>query len=108
MSVLLTLEPAWAHAIASGARPAVVEQGPSLWSDLMAFVVHVCVLDTGTEQTLLKTGNESSVDRLMKQIATFMGEITDEFKVVVVKAIHELCLRYPGKYRVLLMFLSSR
>ena len=59
-------------------------------------------------QTLLKTGNESSVDRLMKQIASFMSEITDEYKVVVVKAIHELCLRYPAKYRVLLMFLSNR
>jgi coatomer protein complex subunit gamma len=37
--------------------------------------------------TLLKTGNESSVDRLMKQISTFMSEISDEFKVVVVDAI---------------------
>ena len=45
--------------------------------------------------TLLKTGDESGVERLMKQIASFMGDITDEFKVVVVKAIHELCLRYP-------------
>ena len=33
--------------------------------------------------TLLKTGNESSVDRLMKQISTFMSEISDEFKVVL-------------------------
>ena len=31
--------------------------------------------------TLLKTGSESSVDRLMKQIATFVNEISDEFKV---------------------------
>jgi coatomer protein complex subunit gamma len=31
--------------------------------------------------TLLKTGAESSVDRLMKQIATFVSEISDEFKV---------------------------
>ena len=31
--------------------------------------------------TLLKTGAESSVERLMKQISTFMAEITDEFKV---------------------------
>lgn len=37
--------------------------------------------------TLLKTGAESSVDRLMKQIATFVSEISDEFKVVVVQAI---------------------
>ena len=35
--------------------------------------------------TLLKTGNESSVDRLMKQISTFMSEISDEFKIVVVQ-----------------------
>lgn len=31
--------------------------------------------------TLLKTGSESSVDRLMKQISTFVSEISDEFKV---------------------------
>ena len=31
--------------------------------------------------TLLKTGSETSVDRLMKQIATFVNEISDEFKV---------------------------
>ena len=30
--------------------------------------------------TLLKTGSESSIDRLMKQISTFMSEISDEFK----------------------------
>ena len=39
--------------------------------------------------TLLKTGNEASVDRLMKQIAGFMSEISDEFKVIVVEAIRE-------------------
>ena len=37
--------------------------------------------------TLLKTGAESSVDRLMKQISTFVAEISDEFKIVVVQAI---------------------
>lgn len=36
--------------------------------------------------TLLKTGAESSVDRLMKQIASFVSEISDEFKIVVVQA----------------------
>uniref|UniRef100_A0A8C5X698 Coatomer subunit gamma n=1 Tax=Malurus cyaneus samueli TaxID=2593467 RepID=A0A8C5X698_9PASS len=30
--------------------------------------------------TLLKTGSESSVDRLMKQISSFVSEISDEFK----------------------------
>ena len=31
--------------------------------------------------TLLKTGSESQVERLMKQISTFMSEIADEFQV---------------------------
>lgn len=51
--------------------------------------------------TLLKTGNESSVDRLMKQITNFMLDIADEFKIVVVEAIRSLCLKFPQKYRIL-------
>ncbi|KAL6002893.1 hypothetical protein ACLOJK_023115 [Asimina triloba] len=51
--------------------------------------------------TLLKTGNESSVDRLMKQITNFMSDIADEFKIVVVEAIRSLCLKFPLKYRSL-------
>eukprot|EP01119_Soliformovum_irregulare_P006120 TRINITY_DN1789_c0_g1_i1.p1 TRINITY_DN1789_c0_g1~~TRINITY_DN1789_c0_g1_i1.p1 ORF type:complete len:880 (+),score=318.49 TRINITY_DN1789_c0_g1_i1:276-2642(+) len=57
--------------------------------------------------TLLKTGSESSVDRLMKQISNFMNEISDEFKIVVVGAIRSLCLKYPAKFRTLLTFLSN-
>uniref|UniRef100_A0A803LDS6 Coatomer subunit gamma n=1 Tax=Chenopodium quinoa TaxID=63459 RepID=A0A803LDS6_CHEQI len=57
--------------------------------------------------TLLKTGNESSVDRLMKQITNFMSDIADEFKIVVVDAIRSLCLKFPLKYRSLMNFLSN-
>lgn len=57
--------------------------------------------------TLLKTGNESNIDRLMKQISGFMSDITDEFKVVVVRAIRELCLKYPAKHRVLVGFMAA-
>ncbi|XP_022970486.1 coatomer subunit gamma-2-like isoform X1 [Cucurbita maxima] len=57
--------------------------------------------------TLLKTGNETSVDRLMKQITNFMSDIADEFKVVVVEAIRSLCLKFPLKYRSLMNFLSN-
>ena len=57
--------------------------------------------------TLLKTGSESSVDRLMKQIATFVNEISDEFKVVVVQAIKSLCMKYPRKHGILMNFLSG-
>ncbi|CAA7387861.1 unnamed protein product [Spirodela intermedia] len=57
--------------------------------------------------TLLKIGNEASVDRLMKQITSFMSDIADEFKIVVVEAIRSLCLKFPQKCRSLMNFLSS-
>lgn len=57
--------------------------------------------------TLLKTGSESSIDRLMKQVSSFMSDITDEFKIVIVKAIRELCVKYPPKHRVMLGFLAT-
>jgi coatomer protein complex subunit gamma len=43
----------------------------------------------------------------MKQISSFMNEIADEFKIVVVTAIRELCLKYPLKHRVLVGFLAN-
>uniref|UniRef100_K4AW46 Clathrin/coatomer adaptor adaptin-like N-terminal domain-containing protein n=1 Tax=Solanum lycopersicum TaxID=4081 RepID=K4AW46_SOLLC len=57
--------------------------------------------------TLLKTGNESSIDRLMKQITNFMSDIADEFKIVVVEDIRSLCLKFPLKYRSLMNFFSN-
>ncbi|CAN6301654.1 unnamed protein product [Urochloa humidicola] len=57
--------------------------------------------------TLLKTGNESSVDRLIKQVTSFMSDMADEFKIVVVEAIRSLCLKFPLKYRSMLNFLSN-
>lgn len=57
--------------------------------------------------TLLKTGSESSIDRLMKQISSFMSEISDEFKVVVVQAISSLCQKYPRKHAVMMTFLFT-
>jgi coatomer protein complex subunit gamma len=57
--------------------------------------------------TLLKTGTEGSIERLMKQISAFMAEIGDEFKIVVVKAIRELCIKYPKKHRLMVGFLAT-
>merc|ERR1719171_2786823 len=57
--------------------------------------------------TLLKTGHESNVERLVKQITSFMSEISDAFKVEVVRAVKGLCLQYPSKYKTLTSFLSS-
>lgn len=41
------------------------------------------------------------------QIGTFMTDIADEFKIVVVEAIRSLCLKFPQKYRALMNFLST-
>lgn len=57
--------------------------------------------------TLLATGAESSIDRLMKQISSFMSEIPDEFKIVVVHAIRCLCSKYPRKHQSLAAFLAG-
>jgi len=57
--------------------------------------------------TLLKTGNEGSFDRLMKQISSFMSEIGDELKIVVVKSIREHCVKYPQKHRGMVSFLAT-
>jgi coatomer subunit gamma len=57
--------------------------------------------------TLLRTGSEESIERLLKQIQTFMSDIADEFKVKVVDAIHALCIKYPSKYYALMNFLGN-
>ena len=43
----------------------------------------------------------------MKQISSFMSEISDEFKVIVVEAIRSLCLKFPAKQESMLSFLSG-
>jgi coatomer protein complex subunit gamma len=57
--------------------------------------------------TLLKTGHESNVERLVKQITSFMSDISDVFKIEVVRAVRGLCLQYPAKHKTLMAFLSS-
>eukprot|EP00537_Pseudo-nitzschia_pungens_P002638 CAMPEP_0172358800 /NCGR_PEP_ID=MMETSP1060-20121228/3068_1 /TAXON_ID=37318 /ORGANISM="Pseudo-nitzschia pungens, Strain cf. cingulata" /LENGTH=945 /DNA_ID=CAMNT_0013080151 /DNA_START=148 /DNA_END=2985 /DNA_ORIENTATION=+ len=57
--------------------------------------------------TLLKTGSENSIERLLKQISAFLTEIADEFKITIVKSIQKLCLTYPAKHRVLVGFMSN-
>jgi len=57
--------------------------------------------------TLLRTGAESSVERLMKQIQAFLTDIADENKCVVVNAVRALCLKYPVKHRAMLSFLAA-
>ena len=57
--------------------------------------------------TLLKTGTEHSIDRLIKQMSSFVSEISDEFKSIVVDAVKVLCLKFPSKFSILIEFLGS-
>ncbi|KAF4704740.1 hypothetical protein FOZ63_020257 [Perkinsus olseni] len=57
--------------------------------------------------TLLKTGQEANIDKLVKQIQTLMSDISDIYKLDIVRAIKSLCIQYPSKHRVLMGFLSS-
>jgi coatomer protein complex subunit gamma len=57
--------------------------------------------------TLLKTGVESSIDRLMSSISSFMSEIQDELRIVLVDAIETLCFKFPARADLFLEFLSS-
>jgi len=57
--------------------------------------------------TLLKTGAEANVDRLMKSISGFMSEISDEFRIVMIGAVKTLALKFPAKHHTLMNFLST-
>ncbi|KAJ3423416.1 coatomer subunit gamma [Anaeramoeba flamelloides] len=57
--------------------------------------------------TLLKTGNESSVDRLMNEINNIMNNIRDEFKITIVQAVGTLVVKFPAKCSMFLAFLSK-
>lgn len=57
--------------------------------------------------TLLKTGTEFNVDRLMRQIGGFMADLADEFKIVVIDSLKIMAVKFPQKYEALLSFLSD-
>lgn len=49
---------------------------------------------------LILAGNESSVEKLLKQISSFMSDIADDFKIVVVEAIRCACMQLAGQRRM--------
>jgi len=57
--------------------------------------------------TMLKTGVETSIDRLFQTMEKFMHNIPDDLKVALVNAIQSLCLKFPNKYESLMSFLSK-
>lgn len=58
--------------------------------------------------TLLKTGTDSTVDRLMSQIKNYIPDMSDELKANIIDAVGSLCLKFPSKYSGMLNFLGWR
>ena len=56
---------------------------------------------------LLKTAQEGSVEKLVKQIGNFMSDLTDIYKLDVINAVRALCATYPDKFGSMLSFLAS-
>lgn len=59
--------------------------------------------------TLLKTGTEYTIERLMTQLltATYLRDLGDEFKMVIVDSMRVLGTKFSAKYNVFLNFLST-
>lgn len=56
--------------------------------------------------TLLKTGDEKTIDNLVSQMDRYFGgEVSDDFKEVVVAAVESLSIKFPQKQPALLDFL---
>lgn len=57
--------------------------------------------------TLLKTGTEFGIDRLVKQLTGSLSDLSDEFKIVIVDSMRVLNAKFPSKFQILLDFLFS-
>ena len=65
------------------------------------------VIATFAITTLLKTGTESSVDRLMTLLGTYLSLLNEDYKIIIVDAISKLSLTFPKKQGLFITFLSG-
>ncbi|KAI4838559.1 coatomer subunit gamma [Plasmodium brasilianum] len=64
----------------------------------------ICVL---AFTTLLKTGDESNIDKLLNQINNYMSGDNSFFKIQIIEEVKNLCFIYPSKCNIILNFLSN-
>jgi len=57
--------------------------------------------------TLLKTGSEATIDRMLGILSTLLDGIQDEYKITMLHSLVELCLKYPSKHRAIVGFLGN-
>lgn len=54
-----------------------------------------------------KGDNNIAIDRLLKHISSFISYIADEYKIMVIKSLEQLCVAFPMKSSVIISFLSK-
>ena len=57
--------------------------------------------------TLLKTGSEATIDKVLGMLSSVMDGIQDDQKIAILKSLEHLCLSYPSKHRAIIIFLST-
>ena len=57
--------------------------------------------------TLLQTGTEHSLERLLGHISVILSDLSDEFKIMVIESMQRLCVTYPSLHNRVVGFLSS-
>ncbi len=73
------------------------------------------LIGTLSIMTLMKTlgrsstgsGEKVAIDRLLKHISSFVSHIADEYKIMVIKSLEQLCISYPNKFSLIISFLSK-
>lgn len=65
---------------------------------------NICIL---AFTTLLKTGSESNIDKLLNQINNYMTGDNIFFKIQIIEEIKNLCFIYPSKCNTILNFLFN-
>lgn len=54
-----------------------------------------------------KVEPDTAIERLLKQISTQMNDLSDEYKIVIIDAVRELCLKYKNKHQSIMQFLAQ-
>jgi len=74
--------------------------------------LEACVADENKQiatlavSTLLKSGNEATIDKVLGILPSLMSSIEDEQKISILDSLEHICLLYPSKHRAIVGFLS--
>ena len=57
--------------------------------------------------TLLTTGSEATIDKVLGTLPSLLGNVEDEHRIKLIRSLEELCLKYLSKYRAIVSFMSN-